>query len=71
MTHKITLKGPETTTVIDDSTTDEVLFIKFLNWLRKYHPTEKFDLDCYTIKSEKHLIACRIKAKKLGLNVMR
>ena len=71
MTQRITLKGPETTTVIEGNASDEVLFIKFLKWLRQYHPTKKFDLNCYPVKSENHLTACRIKAKKLGLNVIR
>lgn len=71
MTQKIILKGPQTTTVIEGNPTDEVLFIKFLSWLRQYHPTKNFDLSCYTVKSENHLTACRIKAKKLGLNVIR
>ncbi|MBQ2938258.1 MAG: hypothetical protein IJE05_05230 [Clostridia bacterium] len=69
MTQKITLQGPETTTVIEGNPKDEVLFNKFLSWLKKYHPTKKFSLDCYPVKSENHLIACRIKAKKLGLKV--
>lgn len=71
MTQRITLQGPKTTTVIEGNATDEVLFIKFLNWLREYHPAEKFDLDCYPIQSENLLSACRIKARKLGLNVIR
>ena len=67
---KIILKGPQTTTVIKGNPTNEVLFIKFLLWLKKYHPTKDFDLNDYTVKSENHLIACRIKARKLGLNVI-
>ena len=71
MTQKITLKGPKTTTVIEGNPKDEVLFIKFLSWLKEYHPTKEFDLSNYPVKSENCLTACRMKAKKLGLFVIR
>lgn len=69
MTQKITLQGPKTSTIIEGNPKDKTVFINFLSWLKKYHPTKEINLNCYPVKSENHLIACRIKAKKLGLKV--
>lgn len=71
MTQEITLRGPKTTTIVKGNPNDEILFIKFLFWLKEYHPHDDIDLSNYTVKSENHLIACRMKAKKLGLTVIR
>lgn len=68
MTHRITLTGPETSTTIES--TDKDLFQKFLDWLNRYNPTKEFDSITYPIKSESRLSACRVKAKKLNLNVI-
>ncbi len=69
MTQRITLKGPETSTIIESS--DNHLFNKFLVWLKQYNPSSTFDLNSYPIQSEARLLACRVKAKKLDLNVIR
>lgn len=67
---RITLKGPLTTSTIEGVSDNECIFIRYLYWLNKYHPTDNFNFDNYVVKSENHLIACRIKAKKMGLNVI-
>ena len=69
MTQRITLNGPETSTIIE--TSDAFLFNKFLDWLKAYNPSKQFDLNSYPIKSESRLSACRVKAKKLNLNVIK
>lgn len=65
--YKITLRGPETTAIV--SSDDASKINKYRAWLEEYNPAKTADLSVYPIKAESRMIACRIKARKLGLQV--
>lgn len=64
---KITLQGPQST--ITASTDNQEIFDKFKNWLLEYNPIKKDTRieNGYPIKSENRIVACRVKARRLGL----
>ncbi len=64
--YKITLQGPETTLTAE--TDNYEMYVRFIKWLHEYNPTNgDVDIDAYPIASEKRLIACRTKARRIGL----
>ena len=64
--YRITLQGPETTLTAETSNYE--MYTRFVKWLHEYNPTKgDVDIDAYPIASEKRLIACRTKARRIGL----
>lgn len=66
--YKMTLRGPKTTTIV--SSEDTLRFKKYQAWIEEYNPAENADLSVYPIKTEARMVASRIKARKLGLQVV-
>lgn len=66
--YKITLVGPETTC---NATTDSLeAYNQFIKWLREYNPIKgKLNTSAYPISSENRMIACRAKARRIGITV--
>lgn len=67
---KIVLSGPETGAVV--STTDEKKsekFDHFISWLSEYRPAAYTVGEPYPIETERKLMSCKMKARRLGLEV--